>query len=351
MLFQTVVRRPLALLAASHRATLLDPSPLHEVWDAVQAHPTFDNRRFDLAILDGGEVSGPFRRGCVARAGSGGVKAGEVLVTVPWAAVLAERAGDRLADQKLAGRLLAAVRSESENMPAPPAAAAAAVWRLYEKKLLPLSGDMDGAALWAPNEVRALQLPRAAESALLAVGARLRKQRAALAREAKDVGERDEVLSWCQRVVRSRSLGVDDDDEDDDGGGDTDGEDVGRSKYDAYSGTGGAWRVLCPIVDLFNHVPESPATQALLEDRGDLVSPWRLVRSASGGAIDSLQLTAPYGAAEGEELLLPYGYAHVGCTSFLKRLTRTSLPQGGNEPRVARCVRVCVARRQRGRLH
>lgn len=318
MLFQTVVRRPLALLAASHRATLLDPSPLREVWNAIQAQPSFEDRRFDLAILGGGDgggdVSGPLRRGCVARAGSGGVQAGEVLVTVPWAAVLAERAGDRLADQKLAGRLLAAVRGE-DALPAP-AADGAAVWRLYEKKLLPLSCEMDGAALWAPNEVRALQLPRAAESQLLAVGARLRKQRAALARESKNVGERDEVLSWCQRVVRSRSLGVENDD--DDGSEDeNDGDDgmangkVGRGEYDAYSGTGGAWRVLCPVVDLFNHAPESPATQARLDARGGLVSPWTLVRAASGRAIESLQLTAPYGAAEGEELLLPYGCAQA----------------------------------------
>ena len=39
---------------------------------------------------------------------------------------------------------------------------------------------------------------------------------------------------------------------------------------------------------------------------GALVAPWRLVRGTAG-EFKSLELTAPYGADEGEELLLPYG--------------------------------------------
>jgi hypothetical protein len=196
---------------------------------------------------------------------------------------------------------------------------AATVWRLYEKWLLPLSFEMDGAAFWAPNEVRALQLPHSVQSQLLATGGRLQKQRTALAGNLKlpsgaiAVSERDEVLGWCQRVVRSRSLGVDDvdgvehDNLDDIVVAD---ESSVRDEQDASS-EASAWRVLCPIVDLFNHNPESPATQAAFEASDSLVSPWRLVRSADGNSIESFQLTAPYGASEGEELLLPYGYAHA----------------------------------------
>lgn len=325
MHFQAVVRRPLALLAVSQRADVLESSGLREVWNAVKAQPAFEDRTFDLAILggsgsgiEGGDVSGPLRRGCVVRAGSGGVRAGDMLVTVPCAAIFAERVGDKLADQKLAGRLLTAIRSErTDSTPsaAPGVAEAAAVWRVYEKRLLPRSSEMDGAAFWAPNEIHALQLPLSAESQLLATCTRLQKQRTALARNTKlpngalAVSERDEVLGWCQRIVRSRSLGVDDVEDDVVYEGEDDHTDDAVSsendEYDEGSETN-AWRVLCPIVDLFNHIPESPATQAALEASGGLVSPWRLIRSADGKRIESFQLTAPYGAREGEELLLPY---------------------------------------------
>ena len=186
------------------------------------------------------------------------IERGDNLVTVPLSACL-HTPRQRNDDVELARLLLAATAHDP--------------WREYRDVVLPACTD--AAMLWPAEEAEELQWPPACALA--------RSLRGRIESTAATEWSLDE-WSWAMGIVYSRSFSIEA--SDDDGGAD-------------------GLRCLAPVLDLFNHRPESPVEYAARwaeqeDDDEPPASPWAL----SG---DFVQLVADEPVGAGEEVCIPYG--------------------------------------------
>ena len=156
------------------------------------------------------------------------------------------------------------------------AAADSGRWSEYRAKILP---PWTGAAMfWEEAEAEELQWPQAVA---LARALRMRMASRTGGVYSAKSRNRDE-MRWALSIVYSRSFAVEDADDESE-----------------------AVRCLAPVLDLFNHVPESPVEYAARwaeqeEEDDPPASPWRLMGS-------QVELLAYEDVAAGDEVRIPYG--------------------------------------------
>lgn len=156
------------------------------------------------------------------------------------------------------------------------AAASSGRWSEYRAKILP---PWTGAAMfWEEAEAEELQWPQAVA---LARALRMRMTSRTGGVYSAKSKNRDE-MRWALSIVYSRSFAVEDADDE-----------------------SAAVRCLAPVLDLFNHVPESPVEYAARwaeqdDDDDPPASPWRLKGS-------QVELLAYEDVAAGDEVRIPYG--------------------------------------------
>ena len=192
------------------------------------------------------------------------VRRGDKLLSVPLSScVYVERGADD--DIELAFALLDAIDD------------GATPWSAYKTNVLP---ESTGAAFaWASaDQIDALQLPSTIECCQ-----GLRDRCEAVATDEDYPGDDPDAFRWAFSIVYSRSFNV-----------------------EMPSPSAPALRMLAPLLDMFNHLPESPSEYASnaadweADGYDEPPSPWR-----SEDAL--LSLHADRDASEGEELRLPYG--------------------------------------------
>ena len=217
------------------------------VWKSAGAEPQTPPVRLE---------STPLGRGLVVQGTP--LEAGDLIVSLPWSAVLAVTDGDTRegpADARLARALLSATSPAGGN----------ALWQQYAA-LLPSSTG--AAALWSAAAADELQAARAVESAH---GARLHF-RSHAARMSSDAGSESAAL-LAFSLVHSRSFAI---------------EAPGQGRL----------RVLAPLADLINNEQLSAAEVA----GGDDDAAWSM--SPDG----RFELRAPRRFEPGEEVLMFYGH-------------------------------------------
>ena len=196
-------------------------------------------------------------------------------------------------------------------------------WIAYCKDYLPRSTN--AAIIWDEDEIDELQIPAVVEQAQ-ALSERCidtYKERFKATEADDEAEEADEKLGsngaagrsrtpsldewkWAFSMVYSRSFSLE----------------------ESRDGGKGPLRAMAPFVDMFNHVPESPAEYAAQYDAWEAAgydeppSPWRLERAgqaADESAADYVvSLYADRAVASGEEIRVPYGIETTGeclCTS------------------------------------
>lgn len=245
-------------------------SILKNTWSTARVTPTYIDKCFEIkSVLS--EQNKEWR-GCIAKKD---IKAGDTIVEIPWSSVIAVKAINNDSDEILAFSLYRKV-FKSDNH----------VWKEYAN-MLPSNEELHGSLFWDVESINQLQLQSNEHKEMMDNRIRLSIQEDQIMDLLKlknmSDDEKEHVqkkVSWCQRIVQSRSFAV---------------------------GDKLQWRCLIPIADLFNHRPEAPWTQTSLSNKGMLSNPWK-VMSLSRGKPKSVQLLCAYDTKLGNEILIPYGY-------------------------------------------
>jgi hypothetical protein len=260
---------PLALLTPVEGYISL---ALRNTWIHSGASPSLTDALFDTKYVSNSASEGKWR-GCVAKRN---IATGEKLLSVPWGAVISVESDPESSHEKLTTKLYERVFTNND-----------AVWKEYVK-VLPKLHDLKGCLFWGIEDINELHLQSNDKDRLVQASMLLNEQRERIARSVGATSSLNhhrhpllEQVSWCQQIVHSRSFVA--------------GEDL-------------EWRCLSPIADLFNHQPEAPWTQTLLEESGQLSNPWKLrYLNSNSDTPSSLELYCPYDTKSNTEIYIPYG--------------------------------------------